>query len=82
MAKKLDGFDFSRPKENKSKYPWPEWLDGSVWELHNGEDFEGVESRHFASTIYNAARARGKKCRVAVRDSGDTIILQAFKPGD
>ena len=45
MATKLKTFDFSQPSRlttsDKATYPWDEWLDGDIWELTSGKDFDG-----------------------------------------
>lgn len=45
MATKLKSFDFTAPSKltmsDKATYPWDEWLDGDVWQLTSGEDFDG-----------------------------------------
>lgn len=57
-----------------------EWLDGAVWELHQGEDFD--KARAVRSAVTAAARRRGQ--RVRTRLSGDegeqTLVVQAFTP--
>lgn len=80
MATKLEEFEFTRTYGNKPKYPWDEWLDGSIWKLVNGEDFQGVSSKHFSSSIYNNARKRGMKARIQALDAGDTLVVQAYEP--
>lgn len=48
MAKKIEVFDWDSAKKRSggggarpAKYPWDEWLDGSIWQLTGGEDFTG-----------------------------------------
>lgn len=44
MAEKLRTFDFDKPSEitssEKRSYPWELWLDGDIWQLKQGEDFD------------------------------------------
>lgn len=45
MAEKLSDFDWSTPShltksDEKAVYPWDDWLDGDIWRLTRGEDFE------------------------------------------
>jgi hypothetical protein len=60
-------------------YPWDEWLDSSVWRLTVGQDFmaKPMSMAHMARI---AAKARGKRCRVAIRE--DHIIIQAVAKTD
>lgn len=72
MAKKLKDYDFT-----ETKYPWSEWLDGSIWELEHGSDFE-TKMETFRTQVYTSAKKRGLKARVAT--DGTKLILQAFEP--
>ena len=44
MAEKLRTFDFEKPSEitssEKVQYPWDQWLDGDIWQLIHGQDFQ------------------------------------------
>ena len=78
MARKLDQF----PLSTAARYPWDEYLDGSVWELARGEDFScSVRS------IQGAARAQANRRRGTVRmrtrrgpDGREIIVLQFVPP--
>ena len=45
MATILRKYDFSHPSKltqneaRKSSYPWPDWFDGRIWKLEEGDDF-------------------------------------------
>lgn len=78
MAEKLDNYQFSR-HPHASKYPWDEWLDGSVWKLTKGEDFD-VEPDSMTVTIYTTAKKRGHKVRTS--KGPDFVVLQAYQPDD
>lgn len=70
MARKVDAF----PPENR-RYPWDEWLDGSVWELARGEDYESSASVVIAARV--AAAIRGKRVRSHIAHQPERIYLQA-----
>ena len=61
-----------------TEYDWGKILDGKVHKLVKDEDFMGL-----AITVATRARAnakeRGLKVRIAVRDEGKVVILQAYK---
>lgn len=76
MAKKLD--EFPRQSRN-SKYDWDTWLNGEVWELTRGEDFD-IGMASFRSVAFREARLRKVKLRTTVR--GGKFILQAKKESD
>ena len=57
MGRRLDHFEFALSTPNRrSPYPLDEWMDGSIWAIVRGEDFEGplkhmqARLRHYAST--------------------------------
>ena len=52
MARRLENF----PAATGARYPWDEWLDGSVWQLIRGEDFTAK-----ASTFRTNAQLQAKK---------------------
>lgn len=63
-------------RTRKSKYPLAQWLDGQVWELTQGVDFEDYDK--FRSAAYNYGRR--VHLNVCIRKTGpDTIAMQAVK---
>lgn len=60
MAEVLDKYAFPpRSAGGRRGYPWGEWLDGRIWVLVHGTDFQGVP-KNFVSSAIRAARQRGK----------------------
>jgi hypothetical protein len=55
-------------------YPWDEWLDGRVWELEQGKDFQST-TQSFRQIAYNRAGQRGKSAAVQIHES--KVYLQA-----
>lgn len=74
MAHRLPSYDFPTGGP-VSKYPWDEWLDGSVWRLIGGRDFQ-VPADNFRRHVCTTAKRRGLEVRTTVQD-GD-VILQAL----
>lgn len=75
MAKQLESFKF-RTRGRVQKYPWNEWLDGSIWELKKGEDFT-INTR----IMRNSARSAADRRRVQIRTqipNENTLIIQAY----
>ena len=76
MATKLKSYKFI-PKGKSAVYDWDKLLDGSIWELRRGKDFNtGPISMRCAA--YIAAARRGIKVRCSV--SEDRVVLQAYTP--
>jgi hypothetical protein len=68
MARKLESFKeggYTTP--SRSRYPWDEWMDGGIWEVKRGEDFQ-VSEKSMASTLYAQARAKNQRVSVRVAD--------------
>lgn len=73
MARKLDTF----PSVTGARYPWDEWLDGSVWELVRGDDFQAKMATFRANTQVQAKR-RGGRVRSRAVDATDRegVVIQ------
>jgi hypothetical protein len=61
-----------------SKYPWGDWLDGQIWELKSGEDFDGKPT-NFRSVALAQARNRGGRVSRMARH-GCTCSSSATRP--
>lgn len=75
MAKKLDYFDFSTPRQ--SKYPWDQWMDGGIWQVTYAEDFESLP-KNFATSLQGKAKRCHRKVQVKVID--ETTVVFRFLP--
>ena len=68
MATKLKTFDFSQPSKlttsDKATYPWDEWLDGDIWELTQGVDFDG---HPLMMERIIRTRATGRRAKINLR---------------
>ncbi|HET9132391.1 MAG TPA: hypothetical protein VFO86_15655 [Terriglobia bacterium] len=75
MAETIKKHDFPAPR-SRQKYPWDEWLNGQIWVLRQGEDFEVVPA-NFASS----AKAYGDRHEHIAAVNTDVkdgeVILQA-----
>lgn len=74
MARRLDSF----PAPVGARYPWDEWLDGSVWELVRGDDFSSRTSTLRANAQIQAkkrgGRVRSKSAKVP--DGREAVVIQ------
>jgi|APGre2960657373_1045057.scaffolds.fasta_scaffold39931_4 hypothetical protein len=65
-------------RATEEKYPWGEWLDGSVWRLKQYEDFH-VSVESMRSAIYMAAYRKGVKVKTHIPKAHDGIYVQKIK---
>lgn len=76
MAKRLSSYTFPSGRGRGTTYDYDSLLDGSPWELVQGEDFQSkVES--FISSAGQAARKRNMVLR-SHRKNETTVVIQAF----
>lgn len=54
---------------DRRRYPWREWVDGSVWTVREGEDYD-VGSDVMRGYIYAHGRRAGKAVRVCLVEGG------------
>ncbi len=74
MAERLENYEFANKAGRPLKYPWDEWLDGSVWRITRGADFDAKPSS-VRSGVYRSAQQRG--LRTESRIEGDSVIFRA-----
>jgi hypothetical protein len=76
MARKVEEFPDASPPA--SKYPWPQWLDGGVWELVPGQDFTGSPATFRSNAIAQANKREGKVRTRRIKDArgGERFYLQ------
>ena len=86
MATKLASYTFPtfgrRPTAgSKPRYPWDEWLDGSIWELVKGKDFKG-QTLNFRNTIQGRCSARGGELRWDIQhvNGKQILVVQCVMP--
>lgn len=73
MATRLESFPSSC---NKEKYNYDLWLDGSVWRLDKGSDFN-LSPQAFRSMLWRAAYNRG--LTIKTRIDHDSVIVKVTK---
>jgi hypothetical protein len=73
MARRLDAF----PAPTGTRYPWSEWLDGSVWELVRGADFDS-KTATFRTNVQTQAKKRGGRARskAVTADGREAVVIQ------
>lgn len=75
MATKIETFAV---RESKSKFPWNDWTDGSVWELRKGDDYT-TDAINMRANLYNHACKRCLKVKSMILDDGARIQFK-FEP--
>lgn len=73
MAKRVDNVDFKI--HARTKYDWAEWMDGSTWQIEQGDDFV-CSVASMKGHIYSHAFKNEKK--VNVRQIDDKTIAFRF----
>lgn len=58
------------------KYPWDQWLNGKVWKLVQGEDYD-VSSTSIRAAIYAAGTRLRKKVKIETHEN--FVIVQALR---
>jgi hypothetical protein len=73
MARTLDDF----PASN-GRFAWDQWLDGQVWELLAGDDFDASQPATFRINARLKAKERGGdvRTRLLEREGREVIVLQ------
>lgn len=77
MAEVVDEMPSRAGRGQSQKYPWHEWLDGRVWKLTKGADFE-VTVEIMRCAFHNKAKSRG--LRVVTTSRGDDLYVQSYTP--
>ena len=74
MAEVLEDFEFIH---HRTVYPWDEWLNGQIWQLKKGVDFETE-----IVSMYNLIRttAKRRKLLIRIQTTSDSIILKVTGP--
>lgn len=83
MAKLLNAFPEDKESQPRGRYPWDKWMDGRVWELHQGtrEEVEAgkadfhVTTKSFTSAVKQAAKSKGGEVRTAPDGAKLTILF-------
>jgi len=77
MAEIVKKYDFP-PTRSRNKYPWTEWLDGRIWALKQGEDFEVNPATFVSSAKSYVERHTDTYDTVNVNVEDNTVVLQAI----
>lgn len=78
MPKTLDKFPAAG---GQARYPWDEWLNGQVWELRQGEDYNAK-----SATFLQNARSQGDKRGGRIRtrqftdETPERVVIQFHRP--
>ena len=74
MARQLEAFPQGRGQQ---RYDWNRLLDGSVWALTPGEDFNGKSSTFRANAKTQARRRGGDvRTRLSELDGHQVLVIQ------
>ena len=68
MARVLKSHEFGT-RGGAAKYPWDEWMDGRIYEIKQGVDFDGKPAP-FRAYLYQHAIRNGMKVRTEWNGNG------------
>jgi hypothetical protein len=71
MPTRLDTF-LTLPSQ--ARHDWPQLLNGDIWQLRRGEDFNG-KAKTFVQNARSQAKRRGATIRTRLVDE-ETVVLQ------
>jgi hypothetical protein len=74
MAEILEDYEFIGA--GSGKYPWDLWLDGQVWKLVRGTDYE-CTSASMRTSAQQVGKNRNKDVRTNMIMDGKGIVVQA-----
>ena len=82
MAKRLEQFPKDEASGAQRRYPWPEWTDGSAWEIRRGEDYD-VVTENMRVNLHLKADALGRKVRTKkITDQDGEGLAFQFIPSE
>ena len=82
MAKRLEQFPDDKAPKTRRRYPWPEWADGSAWEIRRGEDYD-VATENMRVNLHLKADSLGQKVRTKkVNDEEGEGLAFQFIPSE
>jgi hypothetical protein len=77
MAQTVTAFPNGGRRSNK--YPYDEWLDGQIWLLVRGEDYD-ISPEGMRASIHNHAKREGIKVKTRISDEG--LFVQLVEPDE
>jgi len=63
-------------KHRRGKYPWDEWLNGAIWVVTKGEDFD-CQTDSFVAALDYACKTRKLKYQTSI--DGDNVTFQSYE---
>lgn len=74
MAKRVDRFMKDRGDAPR-RYPWSAWMDGSIWEIRQGDDYD-VATENMRVNLHERARNYGQVVRTEKISDGEGLRFQ------
>lgn len=76
-GEKLEEWEWAAPRTRPHKYPWNKWMDGSIWRIVKGKDYEVADEIMVTQIRNRGLRDHGIPPRVAKPMFG-VIVFQAI----
>lgn len=81
MARRVNSFD-GTDGGGQRKYPWHEWIDGSPWEIRQGEDYDVATENMRVNLHMKAKQLHGAVRTRKIADGGVEGLVFQFRPRD
>jgi hypothetical protein len=82
MARRLKRFPGGVAPKSQRRYSWPEWTDGSAWEIRRGEDYD-VVTENMRVNLHLKADSLGRKVRTKkISDRAGEGLAFQFLPSE
>lgn len=73
-----DDYGLRRPKKIWNKYPWEEWLNGHMWLLIQGEDYD-TDTETFQNYVYQYASRHNIIVKTQQNEERTGLYIKAVK---
>lgn len=80
--KSWDDYGWGRFNKKHIRYPWHRWLNGSMWLLVLGQDFDGdskEDTERFRKYVYQYAKGHGIKVKTKIAENRRDLFIKAVK---
>lgn len=77
--KSWDDYGLQRTQPIYNKYPWEQWLNGSMWLLLEGEDYPDGQMTSFRNYLYDYCYRHGIVVKTQQNEERNGLYIKAIK---